>query len=55
MNKLIKLGNSHEGRDKFLKGAQYLIKVLVSSSDNKDLKEYLTPSFSKSKFNGIHF
>lgn len=47
MNKIVKISNTHEGRDKFLKGAQYLIKVLVSSSDSKDFKDYLTPTFSK--------
>ena len=51
MNKIIKLSNTHEGRDKFLKGVQYLIKILVSSSESKEFKEYLTPTFSKRIFN----
>ena len=47
MNSIISLGNTHEGRDKFCKALQYMLKVVISSSTSKDLIERLTPSFSK--------
>lgn len=47
MNSIISLGNSLEGRDKFLKALQFMLKIVISSSTSKDLIERLTPSFSK--------
>lgn len=46
-DKLLKISNTHEGRDKFCKAAQYMIKIIISSSSNKDTVEWLTPIFSK--------
>lgn len=47
MQKLVSLSNTHEGRDKFLKTFQYLFKLIVSTTDNKETKDKLTPVFSK--------
>lgn len=46
IDKVGTLINTLEGRDKVGKAFQYLIKILISSS-NKELIEKLTPSFSK--------
>jgi len=47
MEKLVKLSNSHEGRDKFLKFYQYLFQVITATTNSKETIEYLKPSLSK--------
>jgi hypothetical protein len=47
MDKLVYLSNTHEGRDKFNKAIQYLLKIILSTTDNKSVIERLTPLFSK--------
>ena len=46
MDKIVKFQSTHEGRDKFNKAVQYLLKILISSSSNKDFINWLTPAFS---------
>ena len=51
MDQVIKLGNTHEGRDKFCKAMQYFLKIVISSSKSKETVDWLTPTFSKKSFN----
>lgn len=46
-DKLLKISNTHDGRDKFCKAVQYMLKIVISSSSNKETVEWLTPVFSK--------
>ena len=46
-DKLLKISNTHDGRDKFCKAVQYMLKIIISSSTNKETIEWLTPVFSK--------
>lgn len=47
INKLVKKGNTTNGRDKILKAVQYLFKILIATSNSKDSVAMLTPGFSK--------
>jgi len=46
IDKVGTLINTLEGRDKIGKAFQYLIKIMISSS-NKEIIDKLTPTFSK--------
>lgn len=47
LGKIATLSNTHEGRDKFNKSLQYLLKIILATSSNKELKDRITPLFSK--------
>lgn len=47
MDKIVKIGNTHEGRDKSLKLIQYLFKLHMASSGKKEVIDALSPAFSK--------
>lgn len=47
MNKLCNLSNNLDGRDKLYKTIQYLLKIIITSSANKESIEKLTTIFSK--------
>ena len=53
MDKLCSLSNNLDGRDKLYKTTQYLLKIIITSSENKDLINKLTTIFSKYVYN-IH-
>ena len=47
MEKLVKIGNTHDGRDKSLKFVQYLFKLHMVTSGKKEVIDSLSPAFSK--------
>lgn len=47
IDKIVKLGNTTDGRDKSLKAVQYLFKIFITHSATKEGKDYFTPTFSK--------
>lgn len=47
MDKLCNLSNNLDGRDKLYKTIQYLLKIIITSSTNKESIEKLTTIFSK--------
>jgi len=47
MEKLSNLSNNLDGRDKLYKAIQYLLKIVLSTSSNKESIDKLTVIFSK--------
>lgn len=46
MDKIVSISNTHEGRDKFCKAFQYLFKIILSNTNDKETINKIAPAFS---------